>query len=246
MPIPRFDEFGNYDLAASDYFKHHDQAQKEAWHRTRLVQAERLLKSRGRLLDVGSGRGELLRVAKEAGWQVTGIEPSPRFAEYAAAYSGADVKQSRLEQCAFADASFDAVILAGVIEHVYKPVRMVQEISRILRSGGALFVDVPNEAGLFFRMGNLYQRLCGRNWVVNLSPTFPPFHIFGFTPPSLRIILARYGLSPVVWRTYGGSSRVPRGGGFTGMIERGASVAITRLSNWGDWGTYIETWALKH
>ena len=159
--------------------------------------------------------------------------------------SGMEVRREPIERCGFPDASFDAVILAAVLEHLYDPDATVREIARVLRPGGAFFVDVPNEAGLYFRLGNLYQRLRGRDWVVNVAPTFEPFHVFGFGPRSLRALLAKHGLAVREWRVYGGRSMVPGRGGLSGVLEHLASRAVTAASNLGNLGTYIETWAVK-
>lgn len=245
MPVPRTGVMQHYDLLADDYFHQHDLAQKELSSKQRLADAESLLLGKGRLLDIGTGRGELLREAIKQGWEAIGVEPSPSFAAYAAQYSGAEVKAAKLEQCNFDAASFDAVILAAVLEHLYNPAQVVAEIARILRPGGILFLDVPNETGLYFRLGNLYQRLRGRNWVVNLAPTFSPYHVFGFTPKALRAMLAKHELTPVKWFVYGGTSMVPAGNGLIGMVERTAAALVTKASEWGELGTYIETWARK-
>jgi SAM-dependent methyltransferase len=246
MPVPVGGLAQHYGMPPDEYFENHDLDAKGRGAEFLLARARELAGGRpGRLLDVGSGRGELLRAARAAGWQATGLDPSERFARYAARYSGAEVRERPIEECAFAPASFDVVIFAAVLEHVYHPDETVREIARVLRPGGALFVDVPNERGLYFRVGNLYQRLRGRDWLVNLAPTFEPFHLFGFSPKSLRLLLAKHGLKPVDWRVYGGASMVPARKGLLGGVERAAARAVTRLSNYRDLGTYIESWAVK-
>jgi SAM-dependent methyltransferase len=122
---------------------------------------------------------------------------------------------------------------------------MVKEISRVLRPGGVVYIDVPNEDGLYFRVGNFYQRLRRRNWVINLSPTFSPFHVFGFTPRSLRLLLSKHGLRPEVWRSYEGICLLPDSGGRVGALEKLAATLVTRLSKLAGLGNYIETWAIK-
>jgi SAM-dependent methyltransferase len=174
-----------------------------------------------------------------------GIEPSAEFARYASEYSGVEVIRASIEQSNFPSASFDVVILGAVLEHLYYPNETIGEIARILRRGGVLFVDVPNEAGLYFRIGNIYERLRGRDWVVNLAPTFSPFHVFGFTPRSLRALLGKHGLVPVQWNVYAGRAVVPTGDTLTGRLEQLAAQTVTVLSKIGSLGTYIETWAIK-
>jgi hypothetical protein len=74
-----------------------------------------------------------------------------------------------------------------LLEHLYDPADCLRRV----HDGGLVFIDVPNECSLFTRLGNAYMRLRGRPWAVNLSPTFPPFHVVGFCPSSLRRLLRR-------------------------------------------------------
>jgi SAM-dependent methyltransferase len=245
MPVPVKGVGQHYELDADHYFQHHDLEGKAQGARAMMTRAEQLTEGKGKILDIGAGRGELLRAACEAGWSAVGIEPSASFAEYAARYSGAEIKREPLEQCNFPDAIFDVVVLSAVLEHVYNPDEIIKEIARILRPGGALFLDVPNEQGLYFRVGNLYQRLRGRDWTVNLAPTFEPFHVFGFNAGALRKLVAKHGFTVRDWRVYGGRSVLPRRSGLLGYVEQQASHLITALSNWGGLGTYIETWVVK-
>jgi 2-polyprenyl-3-methyl-5-hydroxy-6-metoxy-1,4-benzoquinol methylase len=245
MPVPVKGVGQHYELDADHYFQHHNLEGKSAGARGMMTRAEQLTGSKGKILDIGAGRGELLRAASEASWTAVGIEPSASFAEYAAKYSGAEIRREPLEQCNFPDASFDVVVLSAVLEHVYNPDEIIKEIARILRPGGALFLDVPNERGLYFRAGNLYQRLRGRDWTVNLAPTFEPFHVFGFNAEALRRLVAKHGFIVKDWRVYGGRSLLPRRSGVLGYLEQQASHWITALSNWGGLGTYIETWVVK-
>ena len=245
MPIPVNGIEQHYGLEADEYFENHPSDRKNLTARDLVAQAEALIGGKGRVLDVGVGRGELLRTANEAQWQVTGIEPSSRFASHAEKLSGVRIYSEPLEQCAFPDGAFDWVILSAVLEHLYNPNETIAEISRILRPGGAVFIDVPNEEGLYFRIGNLYQKLRGRDWVVNVAPTFSPFHVFGFSPRSLRALLLKHGLQPEVWRVYSGRAMVPSRPGLLGTIEGLAARAVTSISKLNEWGTYIETWAIK-
>jgi len=245
MPFPVGGLEQHYGVEADNYFEQHLREDKDLSSSSLLTQAEELIQGKGKLLDIGAGRGELLRAARNAGWEVEGIEPSSQFAQVAADYSGARIRSEPLEQCGFPDGSFDCVVLAAVLEHLHNPDETVREIARILRPGGVVFLDVPNEHGLYFKIGNLYQKLRGRNWVVNIAPTFSPFHLFGFGPRSLRALLAKHGLEPLRWQVYPGRSMVPSRSGIAGKLETVAARAVTALSRLDSLGTYIETWAIK-
>ena len=245
MPIPVGGPGQHYRHSADEYFEHHGADAKRQAALALVQRARELTGRRGRLLDIGAGRGEVLLAARQDGWAVVGIEPSTNFAEHAERHAGVEILRCPVEQCRFPDASFDVVMLSAVLEHLYNPAETVREIARILRPGGAVFIDVPNERGLYFRVGNLYQKLRGRDWVVNLSPTFAPFHVFGFGPLSLRALLASCGLRPCDWRVYGGRSMVPALNGPFAFLEPLAARAVVALGRYGSLGSQIETWALK-
>ena len=232
MPVPVKGVSQHYELDTDDFFQHHNLDDKTRGAQALLKQAETLIGGKGRILDIGAGRGEFLRAASDNGWIAVGIEPSASFADHAAKYSGVEIKREPLEQCDFPDGSFDVVILAAVLEHLYNPDEIIEEIARILRPGGALFVDVPNEQGLYFRAGNLYQRLRGRDWSVNVAPTFDPFHIFGFNPRALRKLLNKLGFEIKDWRVYGGKSFLPQRSGLVSHLEKGLSVDYHHQQLW--------------
>jgi SAM-dependent methyltransferase len=243
MPIPKNGLAQHYDVDPSEYFYAHNEDHKRK-SASRLLDELQSLTKTGKLLDVGSGRGELVLVARERGWEVTCVEPSPSFAAVLQA-RGVDVITSGIEDCSLGSDRFDAVILSAVLEHLYQPQLALQKISASLRSGGLLFLDVPNEGGLYFRAGNLYEQVRFSGSTVNLSPTFSPFHVFGFTPKSLKAILQKNSLAPIVWRVYAGKSCLVRKPGFRGAIESWSVEFIIRLSSFGDSGGYIEAWARK-
>ena len=245
MPIPERGLGQHYGMEADDYFAHHDVDNRLNGASEMLAMAEKLLGRKGKLLDIGVGRGENLMAAIAAGWDCEGVEPSETFADHVEQISGTKIWRSAIEDCDIEPETFDIVILSAVLEHLYDPDLVIKKIAKILRPGGFVMLDVPNEKGLFFKAGNLYQKARGRRWCVNLAPTFSPFHVFGFSPRSLRKLLAKHGLEPKVWEVFGGTSLVPSSGGLMGKVESVGSRAITRLSDLGEMGTYIQTWAQK-
>ncbi|HEV7699647.1 MAG TPA: class I SAM-dependent methyltransferase [Pyrinomonadaceae bacterium] len=245
MPIPAGGLGQHYDVDTDEYFRAHDKEEQLAGARALISEAEQILGRKGKLLDIGVGRGNILIAATDLGWACEGVEPSETFADYAAKRTGAKIWREPVERSSIPAGEFDVVILAAVLEHLYDPDLVMAKISSVMKRGGILFLDVPNELGLYFRLGNLYQKLRGRDWCVNLAPTFEPFHVFGFGPQALRLLLKKHGMEPVSWRVYGGTSLVSKTGGMLGVIESLGSKAVTAISNIGEMGTYIECWATK-
>jgi 2-polyprenyl-3-methyl-5-hydroxy-6-metoxy-1,4-benzoquinol methylase len=99
---------------------------------------------RGDLLDVGSHGGFFLRRARARGWRVRGVEPSPASSQVAREHLGLEVATGTLDDARLTAASFDVVTLIDVLEHIGEPRPILEEIHRVLRPGGRVFVKVPN------------------------------------------------------------------------------------------------------
>lgn len=131
----------------------------------------------GRLCDVGCGAGDFLAAAHASGWQVTGIEPSEHAQGLVAARLPTAALYTTLDAAAFPAASFDAVTMWHVFEHLPSPAATLREIQRILRPGGLVGIAVPN-------FGSVERRIWGPRWIAIQAPT----HFYHFE----RATLLRY------------------------------------------------------
>jgi SAM-dependent methyltransferase len=134
-----------------------------------------------RVLDVGCGRGVLLRELADRGFSAHGFEVS------AEAVRGVDPRAetrvaARLADADYPEASFDQVILWHVLEHVRQPRETLEEVRRLLRPAGRVVVAVPNFA-------SWQARWAGPDWF-HLDP---PRHLYHFPASSLEGLLARSG-----------------------------------------------------
>jgi 2-polyprenyl-3-methyl-5-hydroxy-6-metoxy-1,4-benzoquinol methylase len=98
-------------------------------------------------LDIGMGRGQLAKWLASRGKQVTGTGIHVESYEVESARFrnefGIDVVECPVEQMPFPDGSFDAVVLSHVLEHCPNVGIALQEIRRVLKDNGALFLFVP-------------------------------------------------------------------------------------------------------
>jgi SAM-dependent methyltransferase len=104
---------------------------------------ELYFKSPGRLLDLGCGRGDALHAFAASGYDVAGIDLSPRSPQLAREF---DVRIADLETDAlpFEQASFDYVFSKSVVEHSFRPVAILERAYTALRPGGKIVVMTPN------------------------------------------------------------------------------------------------------
>lgn len=112
----------------------------------------------GTLLDVGCGDGRFLRFMQEHGWNVAGVEVDPQAVEQARKQYGLEVFCGELGAANLSPASFDAITLRHVIEHVPNPVGLLAQCKTLLKPGGLLVVVTPNTSSLG------HQKF-GRHWM---------------------------------------------------------------------------------
>jgi cyclopropane fatty-acyl-phospholipid synthase-like methyltransferase len=112
-----------------------------------------------RLLDVGCGAGDLLAVARDAGFDVHGIEISAPASALALEWYGIEVPIRPIEQDP-RDDFFDVVTAIGVLEHVEDPRALLHHARRLLAPGGILFVYTP-VWGTYDRLTSALPRITG-------------------------------------------------------------------------------------
>jgi 2-polyprenyl-3-methyl-5-hydroxy-6-metoxy-1,4-benzoquinol methylase len=172
-----------------------------------------------RLLDVGCGSGDFLSLMRDAGWDVTGVEPDVSAAEFARERCAIPVVGSVLEDAGFPDQSFDVIVLNHVIEHVFDPVGLLKECARVAKPSGTIIVVTPNVASSGYRK-------FGKSWI-HLDP---PRHLHLFSSSTIRACCEGAGLAIRGLRTSArtaawvctDSSTIAR----RGTVERGAQTGI--------------------
>jgi SAM-dependent methyltransferase len=98
---------------------------------------ERHLEGARRVLDVGCGEGQIARRAAALGAQVLGLDPTPSQIAVAVARGGGPVyARADADHLPVADASFDAVVMCLVIEHLDPFEPSIREMARVLEPGG--------------------------------------------------------------------------------------------------------------
>jgi SAM-dependent methyltransferase len=138
-----------------------------------------------RVLEVGSGFGDLLVYLQSRGCRVLGTDPSPAAAVKAREY-GIEVRTGTLRALALPAGAFDVIVMSHSLEHVPDPNEELAEAARLLTPEGRLHVAVPNGDAVRLRIDR-------ESWP-HLSV---PLHYWFFDPLSLTALLARHGLRPV-------------------------------------------------
>lgn len=150
-----------------------------------------IYKDKGRILDIGCGRGFFLNRMKQSGWSAFGVELNKEMALYGKEKFGLDIFCGTLQEVRFFDAFFDVVNLRHVLEHLLSPYQTLTHIHRILKQDGIVVITVPNFDGF-------QRKIFGRHYLAVASI----FHISQFTPYSLRSLLKRTGYQIISIKTF--------------------------------------------
>jgi O-antigen chain-terminating methyltransferase len=137
------------------------------------------------LLDVGSGRGEWLKVLRDESLPARGVELNPLLVMQSRS-AGLSVDEGDaiefLKQCR--DQSLGAVTGLHIVEHLElnAVIRLIDESLRSLKPGGLLIFETPNPENVLVGSCNFY---------------FDPTHRNPIPPPVLQFFLESRGFSDV-------------------------------------------------
>lgn len=107
-----------------------------------LVRAEDRL-----ILDVGCGAGDNARALIARGATVHGVTASAdEFAIAAGVMTRVTLADVESWNADYAPATFDAILLSHVLEHLVDPRRVIVRLLPLLRDGGRFYVALPNIA----------------------------------------------------------------------------------------------------
>jgi SAM-dependent methyltransferase len=143
---------------------------------------------RGRLLDLGCGIGLFVAHARDQGWDAVGVEPSAWAAAEGRRRFGIEIHNSALEEAPLAEGSFDVVHANHVLEHVADPVATLRTAARLLRPGGQVVMEVPQELH-----EPLAEAIIGTIRGEHSEPT-GPYHVVFFSRKGLGLAAEKAGL----------------------------------------------------
>jgi ubiquinone/menaquinone biosynthesis C-methylase UbiE len=135
------------------------------------------LKPPARIADLGCGSGAFTALLDRAGYVSCGLDLSAKLLAIGRRkHPGIGFIAGDIEQLPFPDASFDGILLSGVVHHFPDPARCAAEVSRVLRPGGRFMAFDPNRMNPFM-------------WLYR-DPTSPLYSSVGVTENE-RPVLAR-------------------------------------------------------
>lgn len=181
-PQPTPDKLGAY-YESDDYISHTDGKRslfEKLYHtvkqkalRDKIKLIEGFQPGKGKILDIGAGTGDFLVMAKSNGWEIVGLEPSPK-ARAIAQNKGVTFLE-KLSQ--MPDHSADVITMWHVLEHVPDVENQIAELKRILKPGGTIIIAVPN-----FKSYDAWYY--GKYWAAYDVPR----HLWHFSKTSIKLL----------------------------------------------------------
>jgi len=184
---------------SENYISHTDTVQgviNRLYHyvrKTTVVQKRRLIEKTtqikaGIILDVGSGTGAFPNEMKKNGWTTTGLEPDPDARKLASVLYNLELDDSS-QLYELPAGHFDAITLWHVLEHVHDLEAYVQQVKRLLKATGKIFIAVPNYTSID---AAIYQQY----WAAYDVPR----HLYHFSPLSMQVLAEKHGLKIVQYK----------------------------------------------
>jgi SAM-dependent methyltransferase len=136
----------------------------------------------GPTLDIGCGGALFGRMLRARGHQCVGLDFSVQAAKVGWKVNGVPVAVGDFSLAPFRPSSFAAITMFHVLEHLYEPEAYLSAVSRYLRPGGTLVVQVPNASCWQFVM-------FGENW----NGIDVPRHLVNFRTRDLDALLEHCG-----------------------------------------------------
>ena len=136
-----------------------------------------------RIIEIGSGAGWNLAGFKERGASVCGYDPDENCVK-AAAKRGIEVRLGLVDEALRLGEQADVVMMNHSLEHVLKPVDVLEKCKQLLKPQGCLFVGVPGFRSI----------LCG-HWGGGLKHQLQNAHLSIWDETTFRATAGRAGLS---------------------------------------------------
>lgn len=187
-----------------------------------------------RLLEIGSCTGVFLNEARQAGFDVEGIEPSNQSRRRAQEQFGLELHGGNIEDVDLPTGHYDVVFSSHVFEHLADPRAVAERVVAWLKPGGLHMIEVPNQ---FDYVGARIKRL----GIYPLRPYERSFrsvhHTVFFSRRTLRLLAELTGCHLIHVRSvYHQRPNMRRGPGY---LLRRAAFALT------GGGPFIESLARK-
>ncbi len=145
--------------------------------------------SKGSLLEIGCGSGEILKKFKDMGWKAKGLEISLDAINYCR-NQNLDVIYGNFLDIEFQE-NFDLILMSHVLEHVLDFEKYLKKVHKLLNKNGRVVLFIPYEfRGLWYIIYKYLKRK-----VLMEMYNVKTGHIYFFSPKIIALIFSKVGFT---------------------------------------------------
>ena len=133
-----YDDINDGDIELTSYYLQYEQAIRSRYQK--VFSFTESLVAPGKFLDIGSGMGFSLEIAKQRGWIAVGLEPNTALTIHA---KGRELEVNNAYLCGETTGEYDFILIDNVLEHVLTPSDFLKHAKRLLAHSGVMLVAVP-------------------------------------------------------------------------------------------------------
>jgi SAM-dependent methyltransferase len=165
MPLPGWFWRRLYDREARWWVRRRDEPEHRPLIEAIVERLAAVVEAPGPIADLGCGPGAHARALAARGYEVTGLDVSPKMVEAARERAASDATTltfqvaDAAERLPFADGSLGGVLSILLIQHLDDPAAFVREVARCLRPGGYMFLLGPARDVACLTTPTLYWRV---------------------------------------------------------------------------------------
>jgi SAM-dependent methyltransferase len=135
----------------------------------------------GHHLDIGAGTGAFVQYMNGKGWKSTGIEPDEKARQLALSHHETQLLPAEAFESLLPE-NFDAITMWHVLEHVHALYPYLEQIKKIMKPHGLVFIAVPN-----------FTSYDGMKYQSAWAAYDVPRHLYHFSPSSMKWLLGSAG-----------------------------------------------------
>jgi len=135
-----------------------------------------------RVLDLGCGTGQFLKLLVDSGIEATGVDEDALAVQQAETSGLRVIQNDVLKYLSETDENFDGVFCSHLVEHLpfESLVELVEGIARVLKPGGIVVMAFPNPESLDMQLFHFW---------------LDPQHVRFYHPTLVEAILQHYGIA---------------------------------------------------
>ncbi len=173
--------------------KHYDQAYFENFSYREKLNSQRnrnrlqeilAYKKGGKLLEIGCGKGEFLKLTKQY-FTVEAIDISEYVIDSIKPSFGNRVKKGNIEKINLTTEAYDVTAVFNILEHLKHPIITIKKIYHSLVQDGIMIGSVPNNSGLIGRSNTA------------ISNFFDRTHCSTYPPSQWRVLFGQAGFRKI-------------------------------------------------